>query len=118
MLAECKKQDFRLSDPDKALKTGTVPAKTGRVASMCSSVYNCCTDLEDKPQNRISYKYLAMETDRYPVLDGAAAAIAPAALKAHGIITTKENTYVIDGSKLRRERTKEITRRRSNVWIG
>ena len=30
-----KKRDFRLNNRDKVLKTGTVPAKTGRMVSQC-----------------------------------------------------------------------------------
>ena len=76
------------------------------MVSSCGSEYNCCTNLEDRPQNRISCKYLAMASDRYSVSDGAAAAIASGVLKDHRISTAEENCYVIERSKLRRQHTK------------
>lgn len=65
-------------------------------------------------QNRTSYHNLAMACDRYGVSDRAASVIATAALKDHGIITNEDTTFVIDRSKLRRERAKYREEMRKN----
>ena len=55
-------------------------------------------------QNRVTLKELAMFCERYEVSDRANAAIASATLKAFGIVTEEDKRYVVDRSKLRRER--------------
>ena len=47
-----------------------------------------------------------MLCERYNVSDGVGAALGTGALTDHGIITDTDKTYVIDRSKLRRERNK------------
>ena len=47
-----------------------------------------------------------MVCERYKVSDRAGAAIASAILKAFGIVTEEDKKYVVDRSKLRRERQK------------
>ena len=58
-------------------------------------------------QNRVTLKELAMVCERYEVSDGAGAAIASATLKAFEIVTKEDKKYVVDRSKLRRERKKK-----------
>lgn len=57
-------------------------------------------------QNRFKWTNLARMCERYQLSDRAAAAIANSVLQDVGMITTKDNSYVIDRSKLRREREK------------
>ena len=57
-------------------------------------------------QNRMNFPNLAQITERYQISDRAAAALANAVLTDVGIITKSQKTYVIDKSKLRRERQK------------
>ena len=47
-----------------------------------------------------------MVCERYEVSDRVVAAIASATLKAFGIVTEKDKRYVVDRTKLRRERQK------------
>ena len=57
-------------------------------------------------QNRVTFKELAMVCKQYEVSDRAGAAIAFATLKAFGMVTEEDKRYVVDRSKLRRERQK------------
>ena len=57
-------------------------------------------------QNQVTLKELAMVCERYKVSDRAGAAIASATLKAFEIVTEKDKRYVVNRSKLRRERQK------------
>ena len=57
-------------------------------------------------QNRMNFPNLAQITERYQISDRAAAALANAVLTDVGIITKSQKTYIIDKSKLRRERQK------------
>ena len=56
--------------------------------------------------NRVTLKELAMVCKRYEVSDRAGAAIASATIKAFGIVTEEDEKYVVNRSKLRRERQK------------
>ena len=73
-------------------------------------------------QNRVCLKELAIVCERYEVSDRAGAAIASATLKAFKIVTEEDRRYVVDRSKLRRERQKhkeEIREKKSlfTWWI-
>lgn len=57
-------------------------------------------------QNRQSIKNLVMMCERFQLSDRAGAATGTATLKDFGIVTDTDTTYVIDRSKLRRERQK------------
>ena len=63
-----------------------------------------CSSKSILQQNRVTLKELAMVCERYEVSDRASAAIASATLKAFGIVTEEDERYVVDRSKLRRER--------------
>ena len=63
-----------------------------------------CSSKSILQQNRVTSKGLAMVCERYEVFDRAGAAIASATLKAFGIVTEEDKRYVVDRSKLRRER--------------
>ena len=65
-----------------------------------------CSSKSILQQNRVTLKELAMVCERYEVSDRAGAAIASATLKAFGIVTKEDKRYVVDRSKLRRERQK------------
>ena len=58
----------------------------------------------DTTQNREQYFYLAQCCDRYNISDRAGAAFATSVLIDHGIIEPNDTKFVIDRSKLRRER--------------
>ena len=55
-------------------------------------------------QNRMIWSNLARMSERFQISDRAAAAIANSAMQDLGLITDDDKTYVIDCSKLRRER--------------
>ena len=57
-------------------------------------------------QNRVTLKELAVVCERYEVCDRAGAAIASATLKAFGIVAEEKKRYMMDRSKLRREKQK------------
>ena len=57
-------------------------------------------------QNEVTLKELAMICERYKVSDSAGAAIALAKSRAFGIVTGEDKRYVVDKSKLPRERQK------------
>ena len=65
-----------------------------------------CSSKSILQQNRVMLKELAMVCERYKVFDRAGAAIASATLKAFGIVTEEDKRYVVDRSKLWRERPK------------
>ena len=65
-----------------------------------------CSSKSILQQNRVTLKELAMVCKRYEVSDRAGAAIASTTLKAFGIVTEEDKRYVVDRSKLRRERQK------------
>ena len=65
-----------------------------------------CSSKSILQQNRVTLKELAMVCERYEVSDRTGAAIASATLKAFGIVTEEDKRYVVDRSKLRRERRK------------
>ena len=58
-------------------------------------------------QNHVCLKELAMVCERYEVSDRAGAAIASATLKAFKIVTEEDKKYVVDRSKLRRDKSIE-----------
>ena len=55
-------------------------------------------------QNRMIWSNLARMSERFQISDRAAAAIANSVMQDLGLITDDDKTYVIDRSKLRRER--------------
>ena len=61
-------------------------------------------DAESFSQNRMKWSNLARMSERFQVSDRAAAAIANSVMQDLGFITENDKTYVIDRSKLRRER--------------
>ena len=65
-----------------------------------------CSSKSILQQNRVTLKELAMACERYEVSDRAGAAIASVTLKALGISTEEDKRYVVDRSKLQRERQK------------
>ena len=65
-----------------------------------------CSSKSILQQNRVTLKELVMVCERYEVSDRAGATIASATLKAFGIVTKEDKRYVVDKSKLRRERQK------------
>ena len=65
-----------------------------------------CSSKSKLQQNRVTLKELAMACERHEVSDRAGAAIAPVILKAFGIVTKEDKRYVVDRSKLQRERQK------------
>ena len=65
-----------------------------------------CSSKSILQQNRVTLKELAMVCERYEVSDRTGTAIASATLKAFGIVTEENKRYVVDRSKLRRERQK------------
>ena len=65
-----------------------------------------CSSKSILQQNRVTLKELAMVCERYEVTVRASAAIALATLKAFGIVTAEDERYVVDRSKLRREKQK------------
>ena len=65
-----------------------------------------CSSKSILQQNRAKLKELAMACERYEMSDRAGAAVASATLKAFGIVTEEDKRYMVDRSKLRRERQK------------
>ena len=65
-----------------------------------------CSSKSILQQNRVILKELAMVCEQYEVSDRAGVAIALATLKAFGIVTEEDKRYVVDRSKLQRERQK------------
>ena len=61
-------------------------------------------DAQSANQNRVTWTNLARACKRYNLLDRAGAAVATCALQDIGMIDQENNTFVIDLSKLRRER--------------
>ena len=57
-----------------------------------------------KNQNRMIWSNLARLSERFQISDRSAAAIANSVMQDLGLITDDNKTYVIDRSKLRRER--------------
>jgi len=72
-----------------------------------SSAFGFEQPCSSNKQNRISYPNLARICDRYQVSDRAGAAIATSVLKDHGIVSSKDSTFVVDKNKLRRERERQ-----------
>ena len=67
---------------------------------------NCFGASQPNLQNRMNFPNLAQITETYQISDRAAAALANAVLTDVEIITKNKKTYIIDKSKLRRERQK------------
>ena len=65
-----------------------------------------CSSKSILQRKRVTLKKLAMVCERYEASDRAAAAIASVTLKAFGMVTKEDKRYVVDKSKLRRERQK------------
>ena len=65
-----------------------------------------CSSKPILQHNRVTLIELTMICEQYKVSDRAGAAIASATLKAFGIVTEEDKRYVVDRSKLRRERQK------------
>ena len=65
-----------------------------------------CSSKSILQQNRVTLKELAMVYERYEVSDRDGTATASATLKAFGIVTEEDKRYVVDRSKLQRERQK------------
>ena len=61
-------------------------------------------DAQSANQNRVKWTNLARACERYNLSDRAGAAVATCALQDIGMIDQENNTFVIDRSKLRRER--------------
>ena len=77
-----------------------------------------CSSKSILQQNRVTLKELAMVCERYEVFDRAGAAIASATLIAFGIVTEEDKIYVVDRSKLRRERQKYREEIRSKNYFN
>ena len=65
-----------------------------------------CSSKSILQQNQVMLKELAMVCEQYEVSNRADAAIALTTLKAFGIVTKEDKRYVVDRSKLQRERQK------------
>ena len=61
-------------------------------------------DAQSANQNRVKWTNLARACERYNLSDHAGAAVATCALQDIGMIDQENNTFVIDRSKLQRER--------------
>ena len=72
--------------------------------SQSSTTSEFVPDAESFSQNRMKWSNLARMSERFQVSDRAAAAIANSVMQDLGFITENDKTYVIDRSKLRRER--------------
>ena len=104
-----------------SIKTPAPAISASGYASDCSSVQTeqsqSSTTSEFVPvpdaapfsQNRMKWSNLARMSERFQVSDRAVAAIANSVMQDLGFITENDKTYVIDRSKLRREREQSRT---------
>ena len=79
-------------------------AEASSEATTTDSSEEQISEEEDRAQNRTALANLARACDRYNISDRAGAAVASAALKDFGLISSDDKTNVIDRHKLRRER--------------
>ena len=80
-----------------------------------------CSPKSILQQNRVTLAAeLAIVCERYEASDRAGAAIASATLKAFGIVPEEDKRYVVDRSKLRRERQKTVKKleKRSKNYLN
>ena len=83
--------------------------QTEQSQSSTTSEFVPVPDAAPFSQNRMKWSNLARMSERFQVSDRAAAAIANSVMQDLGFITENDKTYVIDRSKLRRERERSRT---------
>ena len=97
-----------------SIETAAASGSASGYVSDCSSVHTeqsqssatseFVPDAQPANQNRMKWSNLARMSERFQVSDRAAAAIANSVMQDLGLITDNDKSYVIDRSKLRRER--------------